>query len=366
MTESIVRIKIPSAEYQIRIGAGNLNQLPQEIDSHSPTRIFILFDENVEVHLQRALTAFADSPLKSSQIETFKVPSGEGSKCIAMAEKIWEFLAEKRADRRSIVVAFGGGVVGDLAGYVAASYARGIRFYQVPTTLLAHVDSSVGGKTGINLASAKNMVGAFWQPEGVLIDIQTLTTLDQREYRSGLAEVIKYGLIMDEPFFEKLESNASGLVDRNESLLIDVISHCCRLKAQVVEEDEKETSGRRAILNYGHTFAHAFETEFGYGKYLHGEAVAVGMLCAADLAFRLGRISSEFCERQKRLIEGVGLPVAVEKTDPERLIAIMKRDKKNVDDRIRFILPNGIGSVELVEETISSELITKSIEAFLD
>jgi hypothetical protein len=207
-----------------------------------------------------------------------------------MADRLWQELLELEADRNTVVVAVGGGVVGDLAGFVAATYARGVPFFQVPTTLLAQVDSSVGGKVGVNLPGAKNMVGAFWQPLGVLIDTEVLNTLPDREYRAGLAEVVKYGVILDAEFFAYLEDHVDDLNRRRADVLRPVIARCCRLKADVVEQDERETAGRRAVLNYGHTFGHAIEAETGYGDFLHGEAVSIGMLCASRLAERLGRI----------------------------------------------------------------------------
>ena len=206
-----------------------------------------------------------------------------------MAASLWQGLLELGADRKTVVAAVGGGVVGDLAGFIAATYARGLRFLQVPTSLLAQVDSSVGGKVGINLPEAKNMVGAFLQPLGVLVDTATLATLPANEYRAGLAEVVKYGVILDAEFFQYLEANTAAL-DRSatDDVLAHVVARCCRLKADVVEQDEREESGLRAVLNFGHTFGHAFETLCGYGKLLHGEAVAIGMVCAARLAQRLG------------------------------------------------------------------------------
>lgn len=362
MSAKNVEVKLASASYEIKIDSGNLKKLGSELVRFSPTKVFVLYDENVKPHLKVVCQSLNE---QSVEFETYEVPAGEASKSIAQAAQIWEFLADQRADRRSIIVALGGGVVGDLAGFIAASFARGIPFFQVPTTLLSHVDSSVGGKTGINLSAAKNMVGAFWQPVGVLIDIDTLSTLEDREYLSGLAEVIKYGLIMDAPFFEKLEKHAKGLVSRDRDLLIDVIAHCCSLKAQVVQEDEKETTGRRAILNYGHTFAHAFETVFGYGKYLHGEAVAVGMLCAGSLALQLGRVTEDFCRRQLALLESVGLPTSVANSSVSDLIAVMQRDKKNVDDIIRFIMPDRIGNVELIATPIDRKLIEDSLINFM-
>ncbi len=228
--------------------------------------------------------AVADSLANSgAKVDIIVIEPGEQAKCAAVAESLWRQLLELGADRKTIVVALGGGVVGDLAGFVAATYARGVGLLQIPTTLLAQVDSSVGGKVGINLPGAKNMVGAFWQPLGVLIDTDTLTTLPQREYVSGLAEVVKYGVILDAEFFAELEANAAALAQRRSDVLRRVVARCCRLKANVVEADERETGCgppelNRAVLNYGHTFAHALETTSGYGRWLHGEAVSIGMM----------------------------------------------------------------------------------------
>lgn len=356
-----VFVRLGEQSYEIEIGIGNLASIGSPIQKLNPSKLFLIYDENVVPHFHVVQKMLCEI---NSEVHSHKVASGEASKCLGVASELWDFLSRHQADRKSMVVAIGGGVVGDLAGFVAATYARGIPFFQVPTTLLSHVDSSVGGKTGINLPSAKNMVGAFWQPAGVLIDTQTLSTLEDREYVSGLAEVIKYGLIMDEPFFEKLEANVFGLKNRDADLLVDVIAHCCQLKANVVEEDEKETLGRRAILNYGHTFAHAFESVFGYGTYLHGEAVAVGMLCAGFLAKKMGRVDQAFCDRQEELVRKVGLPVKVDRTDIQPLIDVMKRDKKNVSNRIRFILPTRIGNVELVDAPIEKELLESVFNEF--
>ncbi len=258
-------------------------------------------------------------------------------------------IAGAGADRKTLLVAVGGGVVGDLAGFVAATYARGISFAQVPTTLLAQVDSSVGGKVGVNLPQAKNMVGAFWQPAAVLVDTQTLQTLPEREYRSGLAEVVKYGVIMDAEFFAKLESETEELVHRQHDVLQTVIARCCRLKADVVEADEREETGRRAILNYGHTFAHAFEAVAGYGQLLHGEAVSIGMMCAARLAERLRMVDSEFVLRQRALLIALSLPVATPELDQDKLIDAMGYDKKAAHGKLRFVLPTELGTVKMVE-----------------
>ena len=259
-------------------------------------------------------------------------------------------MLEEGADRKSIVVAVGGGVVGDLAGFVAATYARGVGFFQVPTTLLAQVDSSVGGKVGINLPGAKNMVGAFWQPLGVLIDVETLATLPEREYRAGLAEVVKYGVILDEEFFTYLEENTAAINDQDASVLTRVVQRCCRLKADVVEQDEREITGLRAVLNYGHTFGHALEAAGGYGQILHGEAVSIGMMCAARLAARMGRVGDDFVARQQKLLDALSLPIATPEFDPDKLLDLMYRDKKAEAGKLRFVLPDRIGHVEVVKD----------------
>lgn len=277
-----------------------------------------------------------------------RIASGEPSKSLEMLGQLWDWMLASGADRRSVVVAVGGGVVGDLAGFAAATYARGLRLVQIPTTLLAMVDSSVGGKTGINLEGGKNLVGAFWQPALVLIDTATLSTLDDRTYRSGLGEVIKYGVIEDADFFAWLEQNAQALVDRDPAALGHAIRRSCEIKAAVVADDERETSGRRAILNYGHTFAHAIETTAGYGNLLHGEAVTIGMTMAAELARLLGRVDAGFVQRQRELIGRCGLPTKWQAADPEQMIPVMKTDKKVAHASLRFVLPTRIGHVELV------------------
>jgi 3-dehydroquinate synthase len=244
----------------------------------------------------------------------------------------------------------GGGVVGDLAGFVAATYARGLTYFQVPTTLLAQVDSSVGGKTGVNLPGAKNMVGAIWQPKGVFIDVQTVKTQRERDYRSGLAEVVKYGVILDAEFFAHLEQEVPAILGRRHRTLSALIARSCELKAQVVERDEREEGGLRAVLNYGHTFAHALEAVTGYEQLLHGEAVSIGMMCAARLAQRLGRVDEAFVARQRALLVALGLPVAVPSVDHEALVEPRLRDKKVEHGKLRFALPTRLGHVELVSD----------------
>jgi len=292
------------------------------------------------------------------------VPSGENSKCLEMAVRLYDALVEMLADRQTLVVAVGGGVIGDLAGFVAATFNRGLPLLMVPTTLLAMVDSAVGGKVAVNHPRGKNLIGAFHQPVGVWISLNTLETLPEREYRSGLAEVVKYGVILDERFFAYLEKNSPKILGRDRDTLQHIVAHCCRLKGSVVQKDPREETGWRAILNYGHTFAHAFETLGGYRDWLHGEAVAAGMICASRLAEKLGRISPEVTERQRELLARLQLPVQPKPCPVDELLECMRHDKKAQAGRLRFILPNRIGSVELVED-VPESLVRETLEELM-
>jgi len=286
-----------------------------------------------------------------------EVAPGEGSKTIEVATRLLGEMLAAKADRKSLVVAVGGGVIGDLAGFVAATFTRGLRLVQVPTTLLAQVDSSVGGKTGVNLPAAKNMVGCFWQPRYVLIDPEVLASLPEREYLSGLAEIVKYGVILDPDLFEFIETHVAEIRARESAALVHLISRSCRLKADVVEKDEREETGLRAVLNYGHTFAHAFEAVAGYGQLLHGEAVSIGMHCAAILASALGRIPAALVERQRLLLTALNLPWRVPAgLNPAALIAAMRHDKKVEHGRLRLVLPTRLGHVELVDGVAESKV----------
>jgi 3-dehydroquinate synthase len=296
-------------------------------------------------------------------IDTIAVPSGECSKSLAEAGRIWDALARLAVDRQTHVVAVGGGVVGDLAGFVAATFARGLPVWQVPTTVIAQVDSGIGGKTGINLEAGKNLVGAFWQPRGVLADIGVLETLPDREFASGFAEVVKYGMILDAGFFSWLEAHARRILAREPGLLAEAVERSAALKAFVVERDELERTGLRAVLNYGHTFAHALETAAGYGVLLHGEAVAIGMARAVRLAAMLGRVPPAVIERQDRLLADFSLPTSVPKGQrmaADGLIEIMRRDKKSVAGSLRFVLPDRVGHVELVDG-VPEDLVSRAL-----
>jgi 3-dehydroquinate synthase len=294
-----------------------------------------------------------EAVLSAAGIETSMVvvPAGESTKSLAQTSRLYDELVTRRADRHSLIVALGGGVIGDLAGFVAATYARGLPLLMVPTTLLAQVDSSVGGKVGINHPDVKNVIGAFHQPVGVWIDTHTLCTLPMRELRCGMAEVVKYGVILDADFFATLEQQAGLILERDDRAMQRIVFQSCRTKAGVVARDEREQTGARAILNFGHTIAHAIEAVAGYdGCYLHGEAVAVGMVGESRLAERMGWIGPEVIERLVRLLASVGLPTSAPGLDPDRLLQAMGRDKKNRRGKLRFVLPRAIGKVELTDE----------------
>ncbi len=344
-----VHVGLAERSYDIQIGSDNLSSIGSLVAGlDDVSHAILITDSNVrELYGETTKKSLANAHL---QVDIITVPAGEASKSTAVTEELWKQLLSLGADRKTVIVALGGGVVGDLAGFVAASYGRGIRFVQIPTTLLATVDSSVGGKVGINLPGAKNMVGAFWQPQAVQIDVNVLQSLPARDYHAGLAEVVKYGVIQDEDFFNRLENNVGLILDRDPEFMRDVIARCCELKAHVVENDERETTGLRAILNYGHTFCHAIEACTGYGTYMHGEAVSIGMLCASRLAESLGRITENDTARQRELLLQLNLPIDLpQDIEREPLVDAMKRDKKTEHGKIRFILPTRIGHVELVD-----------------
>ena len=346
---SIVTVPVELAErsYNIHIGESLAANLPLWLEQCLPKcrHAVIVVDANI-AHISADITnALSEANFRLTHIV---VPSGEGSKSLGLLERIWESMLGDHTDRGSSVVAVGGGVVGDLAGFAAASFARGLPLIQVPTTLLSQVDSSVGGKTGINLPGAKNIVGAFWQPSLVVIDTPSLKSLPRREFVSGLAEVVKYGMILLPELFEYLELNASAILAQEPAPIAHIVAQSCLAKADVVKQDERETTGLRAILNYGHTFAHALETTSGYGTLLHGEAVAIGMHMAASLAAQLGRIDVGLVARQQRLLNLLELPTNFAAANPDALWQAMQHDKKVEHGKLRFILPDRMGHVELV------------------
>jgi 3-dehydroquinate synthase len=357
----VVNVSLGKRSYNIFIGKGLIGQLGSEcVKLKVGSRCAIISDRNVAPHYAKAVqSSLARAGFDSILIT---VPPGETAKSLKSVEFCYDRLAKHRLERKSFIVALGGGVVGDLAGFVAATYLRGIPFVQVPTTLLAQVDSSVGGKVGVNLKAGKNLVGAFYQPRLVLCDLDTLRSLPGREYRAGLAEVIKYGIIYDASLFRRLERDLPKLLKRNPKTLANVVARCCRIKADVVSQDETE-SGLRAILNFGHTIGHALEAISGYGKYLHGEAISIGQVAAARLSAVQSGLPESDAARITTIFQRAGLPTRVRLNSQQikKLSAAMKLDKKVSGGEIKFVLAKKIGKVEfgqkvplaLVRETLA-------------
>jgi 3-dehydroquinate synthase len=319
----------------------------------------IITDSNVGRRFARQAQESLASAGVNSVVIAF--PSGERAKNLKTVERCYDQLAQHRLERSSFIVALGGGVVGDLAGFVAATYLRGLPFIQVPTTLLAQVDSSVGGKVGVNLKAGKNLVGAFYQPKLVLCDLTTLTTLPEREFRAGLAEVIKYGIIYDAVFFRELERDLARILDRDETVLARVVARCCKIKSEVVGKDETE-SGLRAILNFGHTIGHGLEAISGYGWYLHGEAISIGQVAAARLSTKLMGLPPADAARIETLFHRAGLPTSVRLTPVKmrKLLAAMKLDKKVSAGEVKFVLARRIGQVRTGQQ-VPSTLIPQAL-----
>ena len=342
----IVKVSLGNRSYDIKIGTGILARVGRECARLGlGRRCVIISDRNVSPRYGEAAHEALTKAGFAAGLVT--IPAGETAKSLKVLESCYNQLATQRLERKSFIVALGGGVVGDLAGFVAATYLRGVPFVQVPTTLLAQVDSSVGGKVGMNLKAGKNLVGAFHQPRLVLCDLGTLASLPMREYRAGLAEVIKYGIIYDARLFGRLEGELPKLLRRDPRTLAAVVARCCEIKANVVRQDETE-SGLRAILNFGHTIGHALEAISHYGKYLHGEAIAIGQVLAAKLSAQVLGLSASEVERIERLFERAGLPTQLNLSAPDKrkLFLAMKLDKKVSAGEIKFVLARRIGEVE--------------------
>lgn len=360
-TAQQVDVQLGDRSYSIHIEAGLIKRLNGSLTKHlAGEHVIVVSDSTVaSLYAEQVLTQIATL---ASRCDQLIVPAGEASKSVSVCDSLWQQMVGFSTDRQSIVVALGGGVVGDLAGFLAATFGRGLRFVQIPTTLLSQVDSSVGGKVGINLPQAKNMVGAFLQPKVVVIDPTVLDTLTDRDYRAGLAEVIKYGVIMDRELFEFLESAVEPLNARDHGVLAKIVAWCCRCKAEVVAADEREVSGRRAILNYGHTYGHAIESVYGYGEYLHGEAISIGMTCAARMARLLGLVDQAVIDRQTKLFHAVGLPTRCPHDRCDALVEAMKHDKKVSRGKLKLILPKKIGEVVSVPAPSDNQLRASLLE----
>lgn len=291
------------------------------------------------------------------------LPDGEQYKTQQYIDQIYDALMDNHCSRDVTLIALGGGVIGDMTGFAAASFMRGVNFIQIPTTLLSQVDSSVGGKTGINHPKGKNMIGAFWQPQMVLADMHTLTTLPQRELSAGMAEVIKYALIMDADFLTWLEDNMSALMSLDKVALAEAVARCCQYKADIVAQDERE-SGKRALLNFGHTFGHVIETHEGYGKWLHGEAVAAGMVQAAQLSQKMGWISEQDVQRISEVLQAAQLPIKPPAIDTQTALGLMQHDKKVKSGQVRLILLKSVGEAVVTadfDQTLLEAVLTDTV-----
>jgi len=354
-----LQVSLGDRSYPIYIGQDLLSQ-PELLTQHiKGNEVLVVSNTTVApLYLQQVLDLLTDF-----RCESVILPDGEEFKTLEVMNQIFDSLLKSRFSRRVTLIALGGGVIGDMTGFAASCYQRGVPFIQIPTTLLSQVDSSVGGKTAVNHALGKNMIGAFYQPQCVIADTQTLNTLDDNQLSSGLAEVIKYGLINDPEFFNWLEDNISGLRQRDQALLAEAIERSCQDKADVVAQDELE-QGVRALLNLGHTFGHAIETGMGYGNFLHGEGVAVGMVMAADLSQRMDWISLADVERVKKLILAAGLPITVPAgMTADRFMALMSVDKKVQDGQIRLVLLKGIGQA-VMSDDYSAQKLAETLAEF--
>jgi 3-dehydroquinate synthase len=341
----IVNVPLGSRSYRIKVGCGLLATLGRECARLKlGNRCAVISDHNVAPRFGKAVQQNLSKAGFQSVLIT--VPAGETAKSLKSVQSCYDQLAAYRLERKSFIVALGGGVVGDLAGFIAATYLRGIAFVQVPTTLLAQVDSSVGGKVGVNLKAGKNLVGAFYQPRLVLCDLDALRSLPARDYRAGLAEVIKYGIIYDAALFERLERELPKILQRDTAALAAIVARCCNIKAKVVGQDETE-AGLRAILNFGHTIGHALEAVSSYGKYLHGEAISIGQVLAAELSKSVLGLPAGDTGRIRNLFQRAGLPTRVNlnPTQRARVFNAMRLDKKVSGGEIQFVLAERIGKV---------------------
>lgn len=357
-----LRVALGSRSYPIYIGQ-NLLSNPQLITPHVVAKqVMIVTNETVApLYLEKVRAAYANFAT-----ETVILPDGEAFKTLEVMNQIFDQLLTRRYSRQATLVALGGGVIGDMTGFAAACYQRGVQFIQTPTTLLSQVDSSVGGKTGVNHRLGKNMIGAFHQPRCVVIDTDSLATLEDRQFSAGLAEVIKYGLINDLEFFEWLETHAEALLARDATALTYAITRSCQDKAAIVAQDEHETSGTRALLNLGHTFGHAIETGTHYIGYLHGEAIAIGMCLAAQMSQRLGWLEAAAVTRIIELLQKVRLPTRIPASlSVEQMLELMKVDKKVQQGRVRLVLMQGLGHSVLTDDYSAEVLHQTIVEGYI-
>jgi 3-dehydroquinate synthase len=354
----LIKVNLPQNSYEVRIGSGLLNEAGTVLkDSGFKGRAIIISNPLVGDLYSDALKGNLEN--SGFKVVVLEVPDGEEYKSLDQASKLYDQLSDFQAERTTPILALGGGVIGDLAGFVAATYLRGVALIQIPTTLLAQVDSSIGGKVAVNHGQLKNTIGSFFQPRLVLSDISTLKTLPEKEKINGLAEIIKYGIIRDNKLFDLVESNMPRLLSFDRKLLEEVIFLCADIKVKIVEKDERDL-GLRNILNYGHTLGHALETVSDFGL-RHGSGVAVGMVAAAEISRRMGFLSTQETERIKSVIFSAGLPIKICGGDPKKIIQTMQHDKKKVGGKIRFILSKTIGEVFICDE-VSTTLLKQVLE----
>lgn len=354
-----LKVNLKERSYQIIIGQGVLKSLGALVKKAKIGSDAYIITNSL---IKRKYGALVENSLKKAKISVkFKtVPDSEKAKSFDVALSVIKDITKYSQDRRIFIIALGGGVIGDLSGFVASVYKRGIAYIQIPTTLLAQIDSSIGGKTAIDLVEGKNLVGAFYQPRMVISDLATLKTLSLRQIRAGLAEAIKYGIIKDKPLFDYLEKNYRKILKSDRKGLEFLVYRCSRIKAAIVSLDEKEKKGLRTILNFGHTLGHAIETAANYKSYNHGEAVALGMLCATYISLRLGMIDSKVYKRIEDIIASFGLPTMIKKLEIDKIVEAHYRDKKFIGKRNRFVLIKSIGKTQ-VKMDIPLELIKAAL-----
>jgi 3-dehydroquinate synthase len=355
-----INVQLSERSYPILIGSDILTRLGEELKLLGLGSRIAVITNSVVRPLYGGLV---EKTLQESgfQVKLIEVPDGEVYKSLATAEGLYDELVDFAMDRTSTVMALGGGVIGDLAGFVAATYMRGVCFVNIPTTLLAHVDSAVGGKTGVDHPRGKNLIGAFHQPSLVLCDLSLLKTLPEKELLAGMAEVVKYGVILDPDFFSFVESHVPQILKQDSRTMTEVVRSSCAAKASVVEDDERE-AGRRAILNFGHTLGHAIESLTGYTRYIHGEAVSMGMTAAARISHAMGLCDKEVVSRLEKLLKRIGLPTDLPEINPEEVIRILAHDKKVRDGKVRFVLPQRIGKV-VIRDDVDPEIIRSIIKS---
>ncbi len=356
-------VRTSSREYPVFTGWGNLGELGSRLRAEGLTRFaYVISDETVWHHLGDEV----EQSLRSAEIDfdVFTVPPGEASKSLESASEIYDWLIEHRAERGHAVVAVGGGVATDLGGYVAATFARGLPLVHVPTSMLGMVDAAIGGKVAVNHPQAKNMIGVFHQPRFVLEDVATLRTLPAREIKSGLAEAIKHGLIEDPAYLDFLEANADAILKLDREATVEAVRRSVCIKAEVVGEDEFETTGRRSTLNYGHTLAHAIESTTGYARFRHGEADGIGMMAAAEMSVRMGLLSPDVRERQRRILDRYGLPTHADGLDRGRLLAAVALDKKVQGKKVRWVLLEDVGRT-VIRDDVPAEIVEAALDEVL-